>query len=70
MGSGSGHSAQPGTLPTRRWRTFGFHPKQEDTVAAILICGVGLVVIAGILWMIIRFEREQRAQGDSGPDSD
>lgn len=39
-------------------------------MAAILICGVGLVVIAGILWMIIRFEREQRAQGDSGPDSD
>ena len=57
-------------LPIGHWRTFGFHPKQEDTVTAILICGVGLAMIAGTLWMIIRFEREQRAQGDSGPDAE
>ena len=69
-GIGFGAFGATVALPIRCWRTFGFHPKQEDIVAAILICGVGLVVIAGILWMIIRFEREQRAQGDSGPDGD
>lgn len=65
-----GIRCNPGTPPTQRWRTFGIHPKQEDTVAAILICGVGLAAIAVIVWMIIRFEREQRAQGESEPDGD